>query len=73
MGRRIADDVGEALDRVDSILPLTASDTEIEDSIVHALDVLIAPKSALAEELADIGTRLLVRRVLRIARRRVRA
>lgn len=73
MGRRIADDVGEALDRVDSLLSLVATDDEIDDAIIRALDAVIAPRSPLVEAGFDAALRVLVRRTLRIARRRVRA
>ena len=73
MGRRIADDVGEALDRVDSVLSLTATDDEQDDAVIRALDVVIAPKSPLVEAGVDVALRVLVRRLGRIIRRRVRA
>lgn len=73
MGRRIADDVGEALDRVDSVLSLTATDDEQDEAVIRALDVLIAPKSPLVEAGVDVALRVLVRRLGRIIRRRVRA
>ena len=73
MGRRIADDVGEALDRVDSLLSLTATDDEQDDAVIRALDVVIAPKSPLVEAGVDVALRVLVRRLGRIIRRRVRA
>ena len=72
-GRRIADDVGEALDRVDSLLSVVATGVEQEEAIIRALDAVIAPADPMREILSDVLIRVLVRRTLRIARRRVRA
>ncbi len=73
MGRRIADDVGEALDRVDALLSLAATDDEIDAAVCRAIDAVIAPADPVREVLSDVAIRVLVRRVGRIIRRRVRS